>query len=120
MSSTTTSRSASIAAPSSPKKGTNLSKAWQAIKAHHDEMNAAYAAYYSPGSSRAGSLANSRANSTQSSPRHSVEEPRHEDAAAAPKNPTNFTKSWKALKNRAVEHHRSVNAAYRAAYGAGF
>jgi hypothetical protein len=116
MSSTTTSRSASIAAPSSPKKSTNLSKAWQAIKAHHDEMNAAYAAYYSPGSS----LANSRANSTQSSPRHSVEEPRHEDAAAAPKNPTNFSKSWKALKTRAVEHHRSVNAAYRAAYGAGF
>ena len=116
--SATPARSASRGGADAPKKS-NLSKAWQALKQHHDEMNAAYAAYYSPGSSRAGSRANSvRANSNHSSPRHSIEEPRHEDAA--PKNPTNFTKTWKAIKTRAIEHHRGVNAAYRAAYGAGF
>jgi hypothetical protein len=111
-----TSRNNSVVAGmvDAPKAKTNASKLWTAIKNHHDEMNAAYAAYYSPGASRA----NSTHGSTASTPRHSIEEHRSEDAA--PKNPTNLSKHWKSLKTKVVEHHRGVNAAYRAAYGAGF
>ena len=111
-----TSRNNSVVAGmvEAPKPKTNANKLWTAIKNHHDEMNAAYTAYYSPGTSRS----NSPRGSTVSSPRHSVEEPRSEEAA--PKQPTNLSKHWKQLKTKVVEHHRSVNAAYKAAYGAGF
>ncbi|KAH6618512.1 hypothetical protein C7974DRAFT_31393 [Boeremia exigua] len=95
-----------------PKGKTNASKLWTAIKTHHDEMNAAYSAYYSPGNSRA---ASPRA-SASSTPRASIEEPRE----VAPRNPTNLSKHWKQLKTKVVEHHRGVNAAYRAAYGLGY
>lgn len=111
-----TSRNNSVVAGmvEAPKTKTNASKLWTAIKNHHDEMNAAYTAYYSPGSSRAASPHAS----VSSTPRHSVEEPRSE--TAAPKQPNNLSRHWKQLKTKVVEHHRSVNQAYRAAYGAGY
>lgn len=110
-----TSRNNSVVAgmAEAPKGKTNASKLWTALKNHHDEMNAAYSAFYSPGASRAASPRGS----TSSSPRVSIEEPRQ---AAQPQQPTNFSKHWKQLKTKVVEHHRSVNQAYRAAYGAGF
>ncbi|KZM20915.1 uncharacterized protein EKO05_0006376 [Ascochyta rabiei] len=111
-----TSRNNSVVAGmvGAPKPKTNANKLWTAIKNHHDEMNAAYTAYYSPGASRC----NSPRGSTSSTPRHSIEEPRNEQAA--PKQPTNLSKHWKQLKTKVVEHHRGVNAAYRAAYGVGY
>lgn len=113
-SSTETSRSSSIAMPSSQptlkKSPTNASKAWSAVKKHHREMNEAYTVFYSPGVS----TNNSRNNSASSSPRQSGEAPRHEVAAVAPRN---ATKVWKALKNRVIEHHKSVNSAYAKTYG---
>ncbi len=111
-----TSRNNSVVAGmvGAPKSKTNANKLWTAIKNHHDEMNAAYSAYYSPGVSRS----NSPRGSMASSPRQSVEEPRSDDAA--PKQPTNLAKHWKQLKTKVVEHHRGVNQAYRSAYGAGF
>ncbi|KAJ4364211.1 hypothetical protein N0V95_000833 [Ascochyta clinopodiicola] len=111
-----TSRNNSVVAgmAEAPKPKSNANKLWTALKQHHEEMNAAYTAYYSPGASRA----NSPRGSTSSTPRHSLEEPRSEHAA--PKQPTNLSKHWKQLKTKVVEHHRGVNAAYRAAYGIGY
>ncbi|KAF9698503.1 hypothetical protein EKO04_003573 [Ascochyta lentis] len=111
-----TSRNNSVVAGmvEAPKPKTNANKLWTAIKNHHDEMNAAYTAFYSPGASRS----NSPRGSNASTPRHSLEEPRSEHAA--PKQPTNLSKHWKQLKTKVVEHHRGVNAAYKAAYGAGY
>ncbi|KAF1929192.1 uncharacterized protein M421DRAFT_419710 [Didymella exigua CBS 183.55] len=110
-----TSRNNSVVAGmvDAPRGKTNANKLWTAIKTHHDEMNAAYTAFYSPGSSRAASPRGS----VSSTPRVSTEEPRNEEAA---KQPTNLSKHWKQLKTKVVEHHRGVNAAYRAAYGAGY
>lgn len=110
-----TSRNNSVVAGmvEAPKGKTNANKLWTALKNHHDEMNAAYSAFYSPGSSRAASPRGS----VSSTPRVSTEEPRQ---AAEPKQPTNLSKHWKQLKTKVVEHHRSVNQAYKAAYGAGF
>lgn len=107
-----TSRNNSVVAGmvEAPKGKTNANKLWTALKNHHDEMNAAYTAYYSPGSSRAASPRGSVA----STPRASIEEPRSEEAA---KQPTNLSKHWKQLKNKAIEHHRSVNAAHRCVHG---
>ncbi|KAF2850931.1 hypothetical protein T440DRAFT_489374 [Plenodomus tracheiphilus IPT5] len=113
--STETSRSSSIAMPtstSSTKKApTNASKAWSAIKKHHREMNEAYTVFYSPGVS----ASSSRTNSASSSPRQSAEAPRHEVQGEVAER--NGTKVWKALKNRVVEHHKSVNSAYAKTYG---
>lgn len=108
----TSSRSSSIAAPSSesPKSPTNASKAWSAIKKHHREMNEAYSVYYSPGVS----AAPSRANSASSTPRHSAEAARKEPQS---QQPCNIAKAWQAIKTKAVEHHRSVNAAAQQTYG---
>jgi hypothetical protein len=113
-----TSRNNSVVAgmADAPKGKTNANKLWTALKQHHDEMNAAYTAFYSPGSSRA----NSPRGSVSSTPRASVEEPRQASSASEKKQPTNLSKHWKQLKTKAVEHHRSVNAAYRAAYGLGY
>lgn len=93
-----------------PKSKSNSNKVWAAIKEHHHEMNAAYAAFYSPGNSRAASPRGS----ISSTPRTSIEAPRSEEAA---KQPTNLSKHWKQLKTKVVQHHRDVNAAYRAFYG---
>lgn len=111
----TASRNNSIVAgmAGAPRSKSNTNKLWAAIKEHHQEMNAAYVAFYSPGSSRAATPRGS----VSSTPRTSTEEPRSEEAA---KQPTNLSKHWKQLKTKVVEHHRGVNAAYRAAYGAGF
>lgn len=110
-SSTEPSRNNSIAMATSEQKKapTNASKAWTAIKQHHRDMNEAYTAFYSPGASPAGS----RNNSAAPSPRHSSEHVRSEEE---PEKPRNYQKIWKAVKTRAVEHHRSVNAAYATTY----
>jgi len=110
-------RSSSIAKPSSTtsskKAPTNGSKVWAAIKKHHREMSEAYEVFYSPGAS----TASSRTNSAASSPRHSADAPRHEVAAHKAQSPRNATKLWNSVKTRAIEHHRSVNAAYASVYG---
>lgn len=108
-----TSRNNSIVAgmTDAPKSKSSGNKLWTAIKNHHDEMNAAYTAYYSPNVSRA----NSPHGSVSSTPRHSNEAPR--SSSAAPKQPTNLSKHWKQLKTKVVEHHRAVNAAYKSFYG---
>ncbi|KAH7359872.1 hypothetical protein BKA66DRAFT_537211 [Pyrenochaeta sp. MPI-SDFR-AT-0127] len=108
------SRNNSITMPQEEqKKGpTNASKAWNAIKKHHQEMNEAYSVYYSPGVS----TTSSRASSAASTPRASIEHERHEEEPQAPRN---YSKVWKAIKNRAIEHHRSVNQAYAYTYNIG-
>ncbi|CAO2651255.1 Nn.00g095520.m01.CDS01 [Neocucurbitaria sp. VM-36] len=108
--STEVSRANSVAMPAEKKNPTNAAKAWNALKKHHQDMNEAYQVYYSPGVS----ANSSRANSAAASPRGSLEHERHEEEANAPRN---YQKVWKALKNRAVEHHRSVTAAYEYTYG---
>ncbi|KAI8934860.1 hypothetical protein NX059_008538 [Plenodomus lindquistii] len=110
-----TSRSSSITMPSSAssstkKSPTNASKAWSAIKKHHRDMNEAYTVFYSPSVS----AASSRNNSASSSPRQSAEVPCFE---VEPVKPRNGEKVWKALKNKVVEHHKGVNAAYAKTYG---
>jgi hypothetical protein len=88
----------------------NITKAWKALKKHHQEMNQAYSVFYStPGSSRSSSVA--------PTPKASFEAQRvqHEQESQAPRN---YEKVWKAIKTRAIEHHRSVNAASRVMYGA--
>ncbi|KAJ4369162.1 hypothetical protein N0V83_006246 [Neocucurbitaria cava] len=110
--STETSRANSVTVmPAEQKRNpTNAAKAWNAIKKHHQEMNEAYQVFYSPGASASSSRSNSVV---------SVEQPRqaqaHEEEAAAA--PRNYQKVWKSLKNKAVEHHKSVNSAYAMTYG---
>jgi hypothetical protein len=89
----------------------NITKAWKALKKHHQEMNQAYSVFYgSPASSRN----NSATNSAATSPKASFEAQRAQNEELAPRN---IEKVWKAIKNKAVEHHRSVNAASAAFYG---
>jgi hypothetical protein len=89
----------------------NITKAWKAIKKHHQEMNEAYAVFYAPGVVTPGS---SRSSSAAPTPKASFEAERQMDTQT----PRNYEKIWKALKNKAVEHHRSVNSASAAVYGA--
>lgn len=89
----------------------NITKAWKALKKHHQEMNEAYSVFYAPGSS----TASSRAPSAAPSRRASFEEARYEITAEQPRN---YQKVWTTIKNKAAEHHRSVNAAADAMYGA--
>lgn len=70
-------------------------------KAHHESVNAAAAAVYSP----RGSMQASRKNSTTSE--------------SPTKPPTNLEKTWNSLKKSAKEHHEGVNAAYNAMYAPG-
>lgn len=76
-------------------------------------MNEAYSVFYAPGvatpaSSRSSSVAPSRGASFE------AERVRHEEEAHMPRN---YQKVWKAIKTRAVEHHRSVNNASATVYG---
>lgn len=81
-----------------------LSKTWQKIKDHHDGMNDAFATYYGIG-------------------RHS-----HEAWNASPRGIVKYKGAndesqiekkglGKKILRKIKEHHRSVNAAYRAHYG---
>jgi plasmid stability protein len=100
------SRKASVSSEA-PQSDRNITKAWKAIKKNHADMNEAYETFYSqarytPGTSRSGSFEEARV--------------AHEEAAQEPRN---YQKAWKALKGRAVEHHKSVNSAFAAAHGGG-
>lgn len=91
----------------------NITKAWKALKKHHQEMNEAYTVFYSQGMVTPAS--SSRASSVAQTPKASFEEKR---MSVEEQKPRNIEKAWKAIKNRAVEHHRSVNNASAAVYGA--
>ncbi|EAT77049.1 hypothetical protein HBI56_200470 [Parastagonospora nodorum] len=91
----------------------NITKAWKALKKHHQEMNEAYTVFYSQGMvTPAGS---SRSSSVAQTPKASFEQTR---MSVEEQKPRNIEKVWKAIKTRAVEHHRSVNNASAAVYGA--
>jgi hypothetical protein len=98
------SRNASETSTSSQQPERNITKAWKALKQHHRDMNQAYSAYYSPGASRS--------NSAAPTPKASFEAEREQEQG-----PRNYEKVWSAVKSRAVEHHRSVNAASAATWG---
>jgi hypothetical protein len=109
-----TSRKSSTTSQESMQSDRNITKAWKALKKHHQEMNEAYSVFYAQGVSTPNS---SRSTSAAPTPKVSFEAERlrHEDQAQAPRN---IEKVWKAIKNKAVEHHKSVNAASAAFYGA--
>jgi len=107
-----TSRKSSTTSASPPSQR-NISKAWKALKKHHQEMNEAYTVFYSQGmATPAGS---SRTSSVAHTPKASFEEKR---MSVEEQKPRNIEKAWRAIKSRAVEHHRSVNNASAAVYGA--
>ncbi|KAL5114085.1 hypothetical protein ACEQ8H_008017 [Pleosporales sp. CAS-2024a] len=93
-------------APAAQQSNSNMAKAWKAIKRHHAQVNEAYAAFYFPG----GSAFPSRTTSAAATPKTSCEESRARVEGAEHK-PRNLDKVWGAIKKKAVEHHRSVNAA---------
>jgi hypothetical protein len=100
----TTSRKSSTTSQDSQSER-NITKAWKAVKKHHQEMNQAYSVFYStPGSSRSSSVA--------PTPKTSFEAQRVQREQES-QTPRNYEKLWMAIKNKAVEHHRSVNAASR-------
>lgn len=109
-----TSRKSSTTSQDSQQSERNITKAWNAIKKHHREMNEAYSVFYSPGVITPGS---SRSTSANPTPRVSFEgeRMRHDEEASEPRN---YQKAWRAIKNKAVAHHRSVNSASAAVYGA--
>jgi hypothetical protein len=107
-----TSRKSSTTSQDTEHADRNITKAWKAIKKHHQEMNEAYTVFYSQGMSTPGS---SRSSSVAPTPKASFEAEREHSQAQAPRN---YEKVWKAIKNKAVEHHRSVNNASAAVYGA--
>ena len=81
----------------------NLSKAWNKIKEHHEGMNGAFAAYYGGGR---------RMQEPWKSQRSSMDEA--EQSLPAKKKDG----LGKKMKNIIKEHNRSVNAAYKTYYGA--
>jgi hypothetical protein len=103
------SRNASEVSASSQSSERNITKAWKALKKHHREMSEAYEVFYAPGSS---SPASSRTSSAAPTPKVSLDSVREMD-----NRPRNYEKVWTAVKNRVVEHHKSVNNASAAVYG---
>jgi len=103
-----------------------LSKTWSSIKKHakehHESVNAAYATYYSGGMVRehSASSVRSSASTVAGSPRVSLEDKKGGpvvEVEAVEKGDGHVKKMARAIKKRAVEHHRSVTAAHRAYYG---
>ncbi|KAF2402963.1 hypothetical protein EJ06DRAFT_315811 [Trichodelitschia bisporula] len=103
---------------SSPRTSTTSSPTLsQRFAAHHASTQAAYEAYYGAGL-RSGTMT---PRSTSSSSTSSASSTKAVDATAAlpQTKDSSARKAWTALKQRAAEHHRSVNAAYGVYYGAG-
>jgi hypothetical protein len=94
----------SIVSTKSMKNG--LKSLAQKYKEHDRQVQAAWEAYYGVGQAAPTKPFVSRNNSATSE-----ESVRHESS------PSNFQKAVKAVKQRAQEHHRSVNAAYASYYG---
>jgi hypothetical protein len=109
----TTSRKSSTTSVTEPQPDRNITKAWKALKKHHQEMNEAYTVFYGQG--MASSANSSRSSSVAPTPKVSFEEKR---MAMDEQKPRNIEKVWKAIKNKAVEHHKSVNNASAVVYGA--
>jgi hypothetical protein len=109
---TTSRKNSSTSVSSEEQPDRNITKAWKALKKHHQDMNQAYSVFYSQG--MVTSAGSSRTSSAAPTPKASFEAPR----VASEEKPRNYEKVWKAIKTRAVEHHKSVNNAAAAVYGA--
>jgi hypothetical protein len=79
-------------------------------KEHDRQVNAAWRAYYGVGYTTEPAMA-SRPSQTRNSSSAS------EESVRAESSPSTFSKAVKAVKQRAKEHHESVNNAYVAHYG---
>ncbi|KAF1963039.1 hypothetical protein CC80DRAFT_542191 [Byssothecium circinans] len=113
-------RQPSTTSTSSSSSTSSLSKAWKSVKKHakehHEGVDAAYAAYYGLGSRAGESQAyEARSSVDSATPRSSVEKGR----VAVEKRESGVRRAAEALKRRAREHHRGVNAAYSSYYGVG-
>jgi hypothetical protein len=93
-------------------------------KEHHESVNAAYATYYSSGSSSNGMTSSQP--TPAATPRPSLDTPHNTSNTSAPpsrspspSSPPLVAKAWKSLKKAAKDHHDSVNAAYSTYYAPG-
>jgi hypothetical protein len=94
----------SIVSTKSMKNG--LKTLAQKYKEHDRQVQLAWEAYYGVGQFAAVKPAATRSNSSAS-----------EDSVNHESSPSTFKKAVKAVKQRAREHHASVNAAYASYYG---
>jgi hypothetical protein len=92
-------------------------------KEHHESVNAAYATYYSSGSSSNGMTSSQP--TPAATPRPSLDTPHTSNTSTpssrspSPSSPPLVAKAWKSLKKAAKDHHDSVNAAYSTYYAPG-